>query len=77
MASRDSSSRCPQKCQEILGTCLRQLGYPLRLRQYNRLYTSSHSMAPWMASSSDVGYWTCWMFWWMGIERDSVGGEAT
>ena len=77
LALLDSSSQVPQKCLIILGTCLRWLGHPLSVKWYSVVYTRSHSMVPWMASSLSVDSCACWMFWWMGICRDFEGGEAT
>ena len=71
LASMDSSFQAPQKCWLILRTCLRQSGHPLRVKWYRVLYTGSCLMTPWMASSLPVDRCTCWMFWWMGIGRDS------
>ena len=70
-SSRDSSSQVSQKCWAILGTCLRWLGHLLRVRWYRVLYTGSYLMTPQMASRSAVDSCTCWMFWWIGIGRDS------
>ena len=67
-----NSSWVPHKCQAILRTCLRRSGHPLRVNWYRVLYTRSHSMAPQMTSNLSVDIWTCWIFWWVGIGRDSL-----
>ena len=62
LASRESSSQGPQKCQAILRTCCRQLCHS-QGGWYSVLYTGSHLMAPEMASNSGVDSWMYWMFW--------------
>ena len=71
-SSRDSSSWVPLKCWVILGACLKQFDLVMRVRWDRVLYTGSCLMDPQMASNSTVDSCMGWMFWWIGIGRDSL-----